>query len=693
MKEYEREKVRTIGLFGGGGAGKTSLGEAMLFVSGTVTRLGKIEQGNTVLDFEEEEIKRQNSTSTAFANFEWNKHLFHLVDGPGDSNFVADSMNSIRGVDTALFVIDAIDGVKVQTTRLWEEAGRLGITRMIAITKLSRELADFDKTIENIKDVLGVEAVPLTAPLGMGENFTGVVDLLANKAYVYEKDGSGKFKEEPAPKEASERRSKLIDGIVEADDAVMERYLEGEEIGAEELLATLRKGVLAGSVVPLFAVSGAHNIGVQQLLNALVAIAPNPLERKPLKVVDVKSGEEKEITPSVEGPVLAQVIKTVRAFEGMRSIFRVYSGKIESDKQIYNATKQTKERLGQLRILRGKEGEAVSSAGPGDIVAVAKLKETATGDTFCDEKVPLLLPPMPKPQPVINYAIEPKSRGDEERVSGGLNEITQEDSSINVYRDTETGEFILSGMGQVHIENTIDKLKRRYNVEVNLKEPKVPYRETIVKSAQAEGKHKKQTGGRGQFAVAWIELTPKGRGEGYEFIDKIFGGAIPANYRPAVDKGVQESAQKGVLAGYPVVDFSCTLFDGKFHPVDSSELAFKIAGRKGFKEACKKAGMKLLEPIMNIEVVAPAENMGDIIGDLNSRRGRVMGTDQKGSNAIIKAQVPMAEVLRYSPALDSMTSGRGAFTLEFSHYEDVPAQIAEKIIASAKKAKEEEEEE
>lgn len=693
MKEYEREKVRTIGLFGGGGAGKTSLGEAMLFVSGTVTRLGKIEQGNTVLDFEEEEIKRQSSTSTAFANFEWNKHLFHLVDGPGDSNFVADSMNSIRGVDTALFVIDAIDGVKVQTTRLWEEAGRLGITRMIAITKLSRELADFDKTIENIKDVLGVEAVPLTAPLGMGENFTGVVDLLANKAYVYEKDGSGKFKEEPAPKEASERRSKLIDGIVEADDAVMERYLEGEEIGAEELLATLRKGVLAGSVVPLFAVSGAHNIGVQQLLNALVAIAPNPLERKPLKVVDVKSGEEKEITPSVEGPVLAQVIKTVRAFEGMRSIFRVYSGKIESDKQIYNATKQTKERLGQLRILRGKEGEAVSSAGPGDIVAVAKLKETATGDTFCDEKVPLLLPPMPKPQPVINYAIEPKSRGDEERVSGGLNEITQEDSSINVYRDTETGEFILSGMGQVHIENTIDKLKRRYNVEVNLKEPKVPYRETIVKSAQAEGKHKKQTGGRGQFAVAWIELTPKGRGEGYEFIDKIFGGAIPANYRPAVDKGVQESAQKGVLAGYPVVDFSCTLFDGKFHPVDSSELAFKIAGRKGFKEACKKAGMKLLEPIMNIEVVAPAENMGDIIGDLNSRRGRVMGTDQKGSNAIIKAQVPMAEVLRYSPALDSMTSGRGAFTLEFSHYEDVPAQIAEKIIASAKKAKEEEEEE
>lgn len=693
MKEYEREKVRTIGLFGGGGAGKTSLGEAMLFVSGATTRLGKIEQGNTVLDFEEEEIKRQNSTSTAFANFEWNKHLFHLVDGPGDSNFVADSMNTIRAVDTVLFVIDAIDGVKVQTSKLWEEAGKLGLTRMIAVTKLNRELADFDKTIENIKDVLGVEPVPLTAPLGAGENFHGVVDLLANKAYVYEKDGSGKFKEESPPAEASERRSKLIDGIVEADDAVMERYLEGEEIGAEELLSTLRKGVLAGKVVPLFAVSGAHNIGVQPLLDALVAIAPNPLERKPLKVVDVKTGEEREITPSVDGPVLAQVIKTVRAFEGMRSIFRVYSGKIESDKQIYNATKQARERLGQLRILRGKEGEAVSYAGPGDIVAVAKLKETSTGDTFSDEKVPIVLPPMPKPQPVINYAIEPKSRGDEERVSGGLNEITQEDSSINVYRDTETGEFILSGMGQVHIENTIDKLKRRYNVEVHLKEPKVPYRETIVKPAQAEGKHKKQTGGRGQFAVAWIELTPKARGEGYEFVDKIFGGAIPANYRPAVDKGVQEAAQKGILAGYPVVDFSCTLFDGKFHPVDSSELAFKIAGRKGFKEACKKAGMKLLEPIMNIEVVAPAENMGDIIGDLNSRRGRVLGTDQKGSNAIIRAQVPMAEVLRYSPALDSMTSGRGAFTLEFSHYEDVPAQIAEKIIASAKKAKEEEEEE
>lgn len=692
MKEYDRDKVRAVGLFGGGGAGKTTLGEAMLFTSGGITRLGRVEQGNTSLDFEEEEIKRQNSTSTAFTNLEWNKNLIYLVDGPGESNFVSDALNTIRAVDTVLFVMDAIDGVKVTTSKLWDEATRLGLSKMIAVTKLDRELADFDKTLQNIKDVLGIDAVPLTVPVGKGETLTGVADLLAGKALIYQKDGSGKYKEEAVPDNLKSRREKLVEGIVEADDKVMERYLEGEEIGQDELMATLRKGVVSGDVVPLFAVCGNLNLGVHPILNAITSVAPNPLERKPIKAIDVKTGQEIEVKPSVDGPVLGQVVKTVRAFEGMRSIFRVYSGKIEADKATYNSTRETRERLGGLRVLKGKEGETAPYAAPGDIVAVAKLKETKTGDTFCDERQPLKLPELPKPASVINYAIEPKSRGDEERVSGGLSEIMEEDSSITVHRDAETGEFILSGMGQVHIENTIDKLKRRHNVEVHLKEPKVPYRETIIKTAEAEGKHKKQTGGRGQFAVAWIKLAPKGRGEGYEFIDDIFGGSVPNNYRPAVDKGVQEAMVRGVIAGYPVVDFSCSLFDGKYHPVDSSELAFKIAGRKGFKEACKKAGMKLLEPIMNIEVVVPSENMGDIIGDLNSRRGRVQGTDQKGSNAIVKAQVPMSEVLRYSPALDSMTSGRGAFTLEFSHYEDVPAHIQEKIIASAKKGEEEEEE-
>lgn len=692
MKEYTRDKVRTIGLFGGGGAGKTSLGEAMLFCAGAVTRLGKVDQGNATLDFEDEEIKRQNSTSTAFSHFEWDKHLIYLVDGPGDSNFLADSMNTIKAVDTAIFVVDAIDGVKVQTSKLWEEAGKLGISRMIVVTKMDRELANFDGTLQSVKDSLGVVAVPLTVPLGSGDGFNGVADLLAGKALVYEKDESGKFKEEDVPDDFASRREALVEGIVEADDAVMERYLDGEEISKDELMATLRKGVVNGDVVPLFVASGSHNIGVHPLLDAIAAIAINPLERAAVKGTDVKSGEEAEIAPSEDGPLAAQVVKTVRAFEGMRTIFRVFSGKIESDKNVFNSTSDSKERLGQLRILKGKDSEAVSSAGPGDIVAVVKLKGTKTGDTFCDEKGTILLTPLPQPQPVINYAIEPKSKGDVERVSGGLNEIQAEDTSIKVHREAETGEFILSGMGQVHIENTIDKLKRRHNVEVFLKDPKVPYRETITKISEAEGKHKKQSGGRGQFGVAWIKLTPKNRGEGYEFIDDIFGGVIPNNYRPAVDRGVQEASAKGILAGYPVVDFSCSLFDGKTHPVDSSELAFKIAGRKGFKEAAKKAGLKLLEPIMNLEVVVPSDNMGDVIGDLNSRRGRVLGTDQKGNNAVVNATVPMAEVLKYSPALDSMTSGRGAFTMEFSHYEEVPAQVAEKIIASSRKKDEEEDE-
>jgi len=691
MKEYDRDKVRCVGLFGGGGGGKTSIAEAMLFVAGATTRLGSTDKGNTIMDFEEEEIKRQSSISTAFAHFEWNKNLIHLVDSPGDANFVADSYNTIDSVDTVIFAVDSVDKVKVQTLKLWELTSKTAVARMLVVTKLDRDRSDFEGTVENIKEMLEIEPVLVTVPKEVGEGFKAVADLLRNRLLTYAPDGSGKFEVIELPEEFASQRETLVERVVEADDAVMERYLNGEKIGDEEILSTFRKGVITGELTPLFAVSGPANVGIHPLLDSILDITPNPLERKPIKAIDPASKAEVEIAPNAKGPLVAKVVKTVKAFEGMRSVFRVYSGTINSDSTVYNTTTGTKERIGQLRLLLGKEGEAAPYAAPGDIVAATKLKETHTGDIFCEERKTLQLPPPPKIMPSINFAVQPKSRADEEKIMAALQEMMMEDPSLSIHREQQTSEFILSGMGQVHIETAVEKLKRRYGVEVLLKEPKVPYRETITKTAQAEGKHKKQSGGRGQFAVAWIELAPKPRGEGYEFVDKIFGGVVPQNYRPAVDKGVQEASINGILAGYPVVDFSCALFDGKTHPVDSSELAFKIAGRKGFKEAAKKAGLKLLEPIMTIEVTVPDECMGDIIGDLNSRRGRVMGTDQKGGNAIVRASVPMAEILRYSPALDSMTSGRGSFTIEFSHYEEVPAQIAEKIIASSKKKEEEEE--
>lgn len=692
MKEYDREKVRCIGMFGAGGTGKTSLAEALLFISGAASRPGSIEKGNTVLDYEEEEIKRQHSVSTGFAHLEWDKHLIHLVDGPGDPNFMTDSYTTIDAVDTLVFTVDAVDGVRIQALNLWKKAGELGLARVIALTTLDRERSDFEAVINSIKEMLEVEPVVITAPVSVGEGFNGVADFLKNKIFTYPEPGTGKHETSELTDELAAQRETFVERVVEADDQVMERYLEGEQISEEELLKTLRRGIVAGELVPLFSVSGPGCVGIHSFLDAMTGLAPNPLERAPLKAVNAETGEEVEVAPDENGPVLARVVKTVKAFEGMRTIFRVYSGKISPDSTVYNSTRGVKERLGQLRFLRGKEGESAPYAAPGDIVGAAKLKDTQTGDTFSDDKKPLRLPDIPRPTPVISFAIEPKSRADEEKIMSALQEMNMEDLSLELGRDSQTGEFILSGMGQVHIETLVDKLKRRYNVEVLLKEPKVPYRETISRKARAEGKHKKQSGGRGQFGIAHIEIEPRERGSGYEFVDKIFGGVIPQNYRPAVDKGVQEAAEKGVLAGYPVVDFSCTLFDGKTHPVDSSELAFKIAGAKGFKEAAKKAGIKLLEPIMRMEVTVPDDAMGDIIGDLNSRRGRVLGTDQMGGSSVVKALVPMAEVLRYAPSLDSMTSGRGAFTMEFDHYEEVPQQIADKIVASAKKEEEEGEE-
>lgn len=692
MKEYERDKIRCIGLFSGGGTGKTTIAEAMLFAAGVTTRMGSTNKGNTVLDFEDEEIKRQSSISTAFAHFDWNKHLIHLVDSPGDANFVADALNTIFAVDTAIFAVDAISGIKVQTAKLWKQAEKLGLAKIIVVTILDRERSNFDDTIAKIKEMLDIEPTLCVVPISEGEGSNAVADLLKNKIFTYAADASGKFETAEITDNFKSLRDAMIERIVEADDAVMERYLEGEAIGEEELMRTLRKGVISGKLVPLFALNAPLCAGIHSLLDGILAFAPNPLERAPIEAKKPSSDDVVKVTPSADGPVFARVVKTVRAFEGMRSVFRIYSGTVRPDSTVYNVNSGTKERLGQLRVLLGKEGESAPYAGPGDIIAATKLKATSTGDTFTEDKNPLMIERPSKINPVMNFAVEPKSRADEEKIMGALQEMGAEDPSLVTKRDPRTAEFILSGMGQVHIETAVEKLKRRYGVEVLLKDPKVPYRETLTKTSQAEGKHKKQSGGRGQFGVAWIELAPLERGAGYQFIDKIFGGVIPQNFRPAVDRGVQEASARGVLAGFPVVDFSCTIFDGKTHPVDSSEMAFKMAGIKGFKAAAKGAGIKLLEPIMQIEVTVPDECMGDIIGDLNSRRGRVQGTDQAAGSSIIRATVPMAEILRYSPSLDSMTSGRGSFIIDFDHYEEIPSQTADKIIAASKKVEEEEEE-
>lgn len=695
MKVFDRDKVRTVGLFGAGGAGKTSLGEAFAFVAGTNSRLGKVEQETSTLDFEDEEIKRKGSTSAAVTYADWNDHRIFIIDTPGDANFCADAYNVLRVVDCAIFVIDSVDGVKIQASKLWDEATEQGIPKMIIVTKSDKERANFKATLKDIENSFSARPVPLTMPNGEEDKFTGVLDILNQKALIFKSDESGKFDTEDVPDELKSQvekiREQAIEAIVEADDGLMERYLDGGEIKNEELFKALKAGVVAGTFVPVLTASGVKNIAVPQVLDNIIHCVPNPTERPALKGTDSKSGDETERKPSQDEPFSAFVFKTtVDPFAGKLSIFRVFSGTLTPDSNIYNTTKEEKERIGQIFLLKGKGHEAMGNVYPGDIAAAPKTRESETGDTLCAESGAIAYPPLRKIPTAISFAITPISKGDEEKVASGLSKLMDEDTSLTVHRDPQTQEFILSGLGQLHVETTVAKLKRKYGVEVSLSAPSVPYRETIKKSAKAEGKYKRQSGGRGQFGVCWLELSPLPEGDGFEFVDKIVGGVIPNNFRPAVKKGVQEAMEKGVIAGFPVVGVKVTLFDGKHHPVDSSEMAFKIAGSMGFKNAAKEAKVVILEPIMKMEVATPEDAMGTVIGDLNQRRGKVLGMDTKGNNQIIKAQVPMAEVLKYSPDLRSMTAGRGSFTMEMSHYDEVPAQIAEKIIAMSRKDEEEE---
>ena len=685
------EDLRNIVFVAHGGAGKTSLAEVMLFNTGVTNRLGRVEDGNTVMDFEPEELKRNISISSGFNQYDWKKHTIRLIDTPGDQNFFSDTRNCMQAADGAVVVIDAVDSVKVQTEQAWAFAEEFNLPSIIFINKLDRERADFSRTYKDAAESFEPKPVTLQLPIGSEDDFKGVVDLVGMKAYTY--DAKGKAKEVDIPSDmqdqVAEEREALVENVVESDDDLLERYLEGESLSDDEIIAALKKGTLSRIFAPVLCGSATKNIGIDLIQDFIVDCMPSPLDRGPWIATDQDGEKEVECNPDPDAPFSAFVFKTVAdPFAGRLSIFRVVSGSLGADGNFYNTNKGTKERYNQLLSLAGKEQKQVTKAGPGSIVAVAKLKDSATGDTLCDEgnKVKFkCAEPLPS---LTSFAVEPKSKGDEDKIFSSLSKLLEEDIALQLTRNLETKQILLSGLGPIHIEVAVEKLKRKFNVEVELSTPKVPYKETIKKKVRVQGKHKKQTGGHGQFADCWIQIEPLPRGKGFEFVDKIVGGAIPKQYIPAVEKGILESCQKGVLAGFPCVDFRVTLDDGSFHAVDSSEMAFKIAGSMAFKKATLDAGPVLLEPIMNVSITTPDEHMGDIMGDLNSRRGKVLGMDSKGRNQVIKANVPIAEFLTYAPDLRSMTGGRGMFIMEFSHYDEIPSQIAQKLVEEINKSKE-----
>lgn len=685
------QKLRNIALVSHGGSGKTSLAEVMLYKAGLTNRIGRVEDGNTVMDFEPEEIKRTSSVSSAFHHFEWNKATINLIDTPGDQSFFTDTKFSMRAADCAAVLVDAVDGIKVQTEQAWEFATDFNIPCFIFINKLDRERADFFRTFEDARQIFDPKPILVQLPIGSEADFRGVVDLARMKAYIYDETGKAKETDIPADMQdqVEEEREAFIENVAESDDELIERYLEGETLTDDDIKEALKQGMLTRSFVPVLCGSATKNVGVDLLLNFIANIAPSPIERGNWMVTDLSGENEMEREPDPDAPFSAFVFKTVAdPYAGRLSIFRVVSGSLGSDGNFYNSSKESKERFSQLLNLAGKEQKPAAGAVPGSIVAVAKLKETTTGDTLCadNDKVKFKFPePMPT---LISYAITAKSKGDEDKVYISLTKLLEEDPGLKLDRRAETQEILLFGAGQIHIETTTDKLKRKFNVEVMLNIPKVPYRETIKKKVRVQGKHKKQTGGHGQFGDCWVQLEPLPRGSGFEFVDAIVGGVIPKTYIPAVEKGIVESCQRGILAGFPCIDFRAKLDDGSYHAVDSSEMAFKIAGSLAFRKAAEQANPVLLEPIMNVSIITPEDFMGNIMGDLNGRRGRVLGMDSAGKNQVIKAQVPMSEFLTYAPDLRSMTGGRGMYTMEFSHYDEVPAQLTDKIIEEVNKAKE-----
>lgn len=683
------DSQRTYALIGTGGCGKTSLAEMLLFQSGVINRLGAIEEGTTTLDYEPEEIKRRGSIQPGFATFLWNKDRHFLMDVPGDTNFTGDLPYLLMGVDAAVLVIDAVDGVRPLTRRIWNAVREAGLPSLVFINKMDRDRADFDMAFNGLSAVLGMKPVTLYMPIVDGDAFTGIVDILGGKALMFGENGAvtEALIPEALADEAALLHDTTVENIAESDEELMEKYLEEGSLSAEDLAAGLRKGVLNAALTPVVVGSSLENKGGRELLDAIARLFPSPLERPAF--LDAEGNER---ISSDEGPACGLVFKTIAdPFSGQLNMVRVISGTISSDSTLKNMRTEEPERLGTLLYLDGKAQTPCKDVlGPGAIIAVGKLKNTRTGDTLSDDKAPFAVA-MPQLAPqLITFALAPKEKGDEDKVYAAVQKLLDEDVTLKLSRDEESGDILLSGMGQLHIETAVERAKRRYKVEILLKTPKVPYRETVRGKVQVQGRHKKQSGGRGQFGDCWIEMEGLPRGSGYVFEDAIVGGAIPRNYIPAIDKGIQESAARGFIAGCPVVDFKVRLYDGSYHTVDSSEMAFKVAGSLAFKKALESLKPILLEPIVLLCVSVPDEYMGDVIGDLSSRRGKVLGSDSQVGITEIKAHIPMSEVLRYAPELRSITGGQGVFTMEFGHYEEAPQPIVDKVIAEYQKTKGEE---
>ncbi len=688
MKTYEPGAIRNVVIVGHQGAGKTSLAEAMLFDAGATSRLGRVEDGTTVCDFEPEETEAQMSMSLALCFAEWSQAKINIIDAPGFSDFLPQVHHALGAVEAFVLVVDAVEGVQVVTTRLWKMAQDHNLPVLIVVNKLDKENTDGLATVDSIREQLDANVVPLQVPLAAGSSFDGVVDLLSGKAFTYQ-DGTATECEIPGDLKAQvdELTEKVVEAAAESDDALIEKYLEGEALTDEELAKGLADGVSRRSFFPAVFVSATDNIGVDRLLSTIIALVPPPTARPPLTGRDPRSDEEVQRPPSADEPFSAMVFNTMAdPYVGKLTMFRVLSGSVSSDSTTYNSTRQKRERLGQLFAVQGKKQEPVEMLPAGDMGAVAKLDVTQTGDTLADEAHPIVYPPPALPIPLSSRSAHAASRADEEKLSNALARLAEEDTLMQYRRDPQTQELIISGMGQRHVDIVVKRLKRKFGVDVTLGEPKVAYRETIRGNARVQGRHKKQTGGHGQFGDVWLRVEPLPDNEGFEFVSEITGGAVPKQYIPAVEKGVRETMEQGVLAGYPVTGVKVTLDDGSYHPVDSSELAFKLAASLAFKKGVMEAQPVLLEPIVNLEVIVPDDCTGDVIGDLNGRRGRIQGMEPQGSLQVVRAQVPLAEIATYDADLTSMTGGRGSYTFEPSHYEEVPSHIAERIIAQAEKA-------
>jgi elongation factor G len=688
MKVYDAASIRNVAVVGHGGCGKTQLVSALLFASGMVNRLGMVDDGTTVTDYDPEEIARKHTLSTSLAYAEWKKTKINFLDTPGVANFFADTRAAMRVADAALVVVDAVSGVAVQTEKAWASADELRLPRLIALSRFDRDRASLERSIVSLRKACHRSIYPIHLPIGEGDACTGIVDVIGMKAFTAPVAG-GPAVEGPVPDsltaDAQAARTALVEAVAEADETLMEKFFEAGTLSDHDLITGLQRATAACAIYPVVCTAALKNIGIDATLNALVSWLPSAAAR-PFVARDA-GGAAGERAVSEQAPAAAFVWKTVAdQFAGRITLFRVYQGTLTSDSTVRNRTRDTDERLGALQIMQGKTPVAVPEVKAGDIGAVAKLKETRTSDTLADSKADVTFTPISWPEPVLSYAIEPKSRGDEDKISTAMHRLEEEDGSIHYTRDSNTNELLLAGQGQLHIEVTVAKLKRRFGVEVILKPPRIPYRETITAAVEAHGRHKKQTGGHGQFGDCKVRFEPLPRGGGFEFVVEIFGGSIPRQFIPAVEKGLQESRVRGFLAGYPMVDFKAVLYDGSYHDVDSNELSFKTAGHLAFKDGMAKAHPTLLEPVMHVEVYAPSDFAGDLMGDLNGRRGRIAGMDTRGANTVIKAQVPMAEMLTYEQHLTSVTGGRGSYHMEYSHYDNVPAHEQTKIVAAYKAA-------